>query len=96
MENATATHFAATGVLPYLTPRPPLKKARIEPPDVPGILSYGPAFTPRASGSISPFSASMRNGAADADAASAATTTNEIAFFSFFIFMLPFLFIIGR
>ena len=58
VENATATHFAATDVLPYLTPRPPLKKARMLPPDVPGILSYGPAFAPRPSGSISPFSAS--------------------------------------
>ena len=34
------------------------------PPDVPAILSYGPALPPFASGSISPFSASIRKGAA--------------------------------
>ena len=34
------------------------------PPDVPAILSYGPALPPFASGSISPFSASIRKDAA--------------------------------
>ncbi len=69
------SHFAA-GTLPYRTPLPSLKNARIEPPDVPRILLYGPAFSPLASGSISPFSASMRNGADFPGTAANDTLTN--------------------
>ncbi len=82
------SHFAA-GTLPYRTPLPSLKNARIDPPDVPGILLYGPAFSPLASGSISPFSASIRKAGADfSDTAAldaqekAATETSSEAIFA--------------